>query len=92
LYGDIAVSHGTTDESIRTAAGKVYHFPMLWTAVSRKENDAWKVIRMHGSIDPLTNVFVMTQLNATKWIYGLGGLLLGLLVGILTRFVPRRRR
>jgi ketosteroid isomerase-like protein len=91
LYNDIAVSYGTTDEFIKTAEGTEYQFPMLWTAVSRKQNGAWKVIRMHGSIDPLTNVFVTTQLNALKWIYGVGGLTVGLIVGILTRFIRFRR-
>ena len=64
---------------------------MLWTAVSRKEKDEWKVIRMHGSIDPLTNVFVVTQVNTVKLVYGLGGLILGLVVGILIRFIRSRR-
>lgn len=91
LYGDVAVSHGTTDEHVRTAAGREYKFPMLWTAVSRKDNDGWKVIRMHGSIDPLSNPFVRTELKATRWIFGLGGLILGLVVGILTRFIRLRR-
>jgi ketosteroid isomerase-like protein len=90
LYNDIAVSYGTTDEFIKTAEGRQYQFPMLWTAVSRKENGAWKVLRMHGSIDPLTNVFVTTQLNALKWIYGVGGLIVGLLLGILSRFIHFR--
>jgi ketosteroid isomerase-like protein len=90
LYNDIAVSYGTTDEFIKTAEGRQYQFPMLWTAVSRKENGTWKVIRMHGSIDPLTNVFVMTQLNTLKWIYGVGGLIVGLILGILTRFIRFR--
>jgi ketosteroid isomerase-like protein len=91
LYNDIAVSYGTTDEFIKTAEGTEYQFPMLWTAVSRKENGAWKVIRMHGSIDPLTNVFVTTQLNTLKWVYGVGGLIVGLILGILTRFIRFRR-
>jgi hypothetical protein len=46
---------------------------------------------MHGSIDPLTNVFVTTQLNTLKWIYGVGGLIVGLILGILTRFIRFRR-
>jgi hypothetical protein len=64
---------------------------MLWTAVSRKVEGDWNVIRMHGSIDPITNVFVMTELKAAKWIYGLGGLILGLALGVLSRFIRRRR-
>ena len=91
FYGDIAVSHGTTDEFVKTAEGKEYKFPMLWTAVSRREDGGWKAIRMHGSIDPLNNVFVKTQLNATKWIYGGGGLIVGLFAGLLFALLRRAR-
>lgn len=91
LYGDIAVSYGTTDEFVKTAEGKEYKFPMLWTAVARRDGDSWKAIRMHGSMNPLTNVFVTTQLNATKWIYGGGGLIVGLVVGFLLPMLRRSR-
>jgi len=91
FYGDIAVSYGSTDELIRSAAGKEYQFPMLWTAVSRQENEQWKVIRMHGSIDPLTNVFVAAQLQMTKLVYGIGGGVVGLGMGLLLHFLRRSR-
>ena len=83
MYGDIAVSHGSTDEFVKTAEGKEYKFPMLWTAVLRREEGGWKAIRMHGSMDPLKNVFVKTQLAVTKWVYGGGGLIIGLVGGLL---------
>ncbi|HXG52521.1 MAG TPA: nuclear transport factor 2 family protein [candidate division Zixibacteria bacterium] len=92
LYGDIAVSHGTTDELIRPASGGEYRFPMLWTAVSRRDSDGWKVIRLHGSIDPLANVFVQAQLEAVKWAYGSGGLIAGIALGMTVCFVWRRSR
>jgi ketosteroid isomerase-like protein len=91
LYGDIAVSYGTTDEFVKTAEGREYKFPMLWTAVARREGDGWKAIRMHGSMNPLTNVFVTTRLNATKWIYGGGGLVVGLVGGFLLGMFWRSR-
>lgn len=92
FYGDIAVSSGTTDETVRSAAGKEFQFPMLWTAVSRKENEQWQVIRMHGSINPLSNVFVLAQLRMTKLLYGGGGIVLGLGVGLLFHFLQRPRQ
>jgi len=91
LFGDIALSYGTTEEFVKTAEGREYKFPMLWTAVARRDNGEWKAIRMHGSIDPLGNVFVATRLNAIKWIYGGGGLLVGLVAGFLLLRLRRRR-
>lgn len=89
FFGDIALSYGTTDEFVKTAEGKEYKFPMLWTAVSRREEGGWKAIRLHGSMDPLSNVFVKTQLQATKWIYGGGGVVVGLVVGFLLAMLRR---
>jgi ketosteroid isomerase-like protein len=83
LYGDIAVSRGTTEELVKTADGKDYKFPMLWTAVLRREEGGWKALRMHGSMDPLGNVFVKTQMTALKWLYGGGGLIVGLIGGFI---------
>jgi ketosteroid isomerase-like protein len=95
FYGDIAVSSGTTDEFIRSAAGNEFKQLGFWTAVTRKIDGQWKVIRMHGSMDPLTNSFVTTfhaaELKITKWVYGLGGLIVGLLLGTLTRFIRFQR-
>ena len=91
FYGDIAVSSGTTDERVRSAAGQEYQFPMLWTAVSRKEGEQWQVVRMHGSIEPLSNVFVAAQLHMTKLLYGIGGGVAGLTVGLLFHFWRRAR-
>lgn len=91
FYGDIAVSYGTTDEYVKTAEGKEYKFPMLWTAVSRREDGGWKAIRLHGSMDPLGNVFVKTQLDATKWIYGGGGVIVGLVAALLLHLIRRAR-
>ncbi len=95
LYGDIAVSRGTTEEFIRSSIGNEFKERGFWTAVSQKQDGEWKVIRMHGSINPLTNSFVThfraVELRTTKWVYGLGGLILGLAVGFLTRFIRRSR-
>lgn len=95
FYGDIAVSSGTTDEFIRSSAGNDFKQLGFWTAVTRKTDGQWKVIRMHGSMDPLTNSFVTTfraaELKITKMIYGLGGLGVGLLVGFGFYFIRRRQ-
>lgn len=91
LFGDIAVSYGTTDEVVKTAESKEYKFSMLWTAILRREDGVWKALRMHGSLDPLSNVFVKTQMTAMKWLYGGGGLVIGLIVGLILAGLRRSR-
>ena len=90
IFGNIAVSRGTTDEYAATASGREYRFHEQWTAVCRKENGAWKVVRVHGSMDPLGNIFVATE---KKWIrigFGVGGFAAGLVVSLL--LAARRRK
>src|SRR5688572_24968996 len=89
LFGDLALAHGSTEDVVRTDVGKVYRFSSLWTAVCRKENGQWKVIRMQGTMDPLTNPFVNTRVQLAKVVYGAGGIALGLALGLVLRRKPR---
>lgn len=92
LYGDIAVSHGTNEEYVRTGDGREYRFPSSWTVVSHRENGQWKVVRMHASMAPVVNVFSEAKLMAARVIYGIGGVVAGLLLmGVLRMFSSRRK-
>ncbi|HEY3913174.1 MAG TPA: nuclear transport factor 2 family protein [Verrucomicrobiae bacterium] len=77
LYGNVAVSRGNTEEVVRLATGKELRFSSSWTAVCRKEDGAWKVIRIQATMNPVNNVFVTLNLQKTKFEYGLGGVILG---------------
>jgi ketosteroid isomerase-like protein len=91
IYGDFAVSRGTSDEVVKTGAGKEFRYTSRWTAVSRRVGDQWKVIRLHGSMDPVTNVFTMSFLRAAKLTYGIGGLMVGALLGAVLVLLVRKR-
>ena len=81
IFGDVALSRGTSDEVVKTGTGKEFAFTSQWTAVSRRVNGEWKVLRLHGSMDPVTNVFTTTFLQQARLSYGGGGLLVGALLG-----------
>lgn len=87
LFGDVAVSHGTTDEAVRLPNGKELDFSAFWTAVSHKEDGTWKVVRMEATMNPIDNVFVSLQLKKAKLIYGIGGLVAGILLVLAMRFI-----
>jgi ketosteroid isomerase-like protein len=91
LFGDVAVSHGTTDEAVRLASGKEFDFHAFWTAVCHKEDGAWKVVRMDASMNPIDNVFVSLQLKKTKLVYGVGGVLAGIVLVWLLRLIGCRK-
>jgi ketosteroid isomerase-like protein len=91
LFGDVAVSHGTTEEAVRLANGKELDFSAFWTAVCHKEDGAWKVVRMEATMNPIDNVFVSFQLKKAKLIYGIGGLVAGIILVLLIRLVCCRK-
>ena len=93
LFGDLAVAHGTTDDVVRLPSGKQLKFNSLWTAVCRRENGAWKVIRMQATMDPVNNVFTAWKMGTAKLLYGGGGFIAGgLLALVLMRLFRRARR
>jgi ketosteroid isomerase-like protein len=91
LYGDLAVSSGTTDDVVRLANGQELKFNSLWTTVCRKENGDWKLIRMQATMDPVENVFVSAKTKMAKLTYGAGGAILGAVM-VLAAWMFKRKR
>lgn len=83
VFGDVAVSRGTTDDAVRVAGGKELKFNSRWTAVCRRENGAWKIHRMQASLDPIQNVFIATRVTGAKLTFGIGGSVAGFVLGFL---------
>lgn len=81
IVGDVAYAYGTTQDRAVTSDGDEYLFEGQWTAVCRREGDAWKVVRIHGAMDAITNTFVLTALGRTSLWSGLLGGAAGLVFG-----------
>ena len=84
FQGDIAIAKGIAKEHV-VRGGKEIDLTSKWTAIARKEGDAWKLVRIQASIDPVNNP-IITALNKGKlWITGgvagIAGLVIGLLLG-----------
>lgn len=92
LYGDIAVSRGTTDESVHLPNGTDLDFNGYWTAVCHKEGDTWKVVRMQATLDPVHNVFITLQLKRAQLTYGLVGFTIGIIAALFIRSILPRKR
>lgn len=91
LFGDVAVSHGTTAEAVRLPNGKELDFSSFWTAVCHKEDGVWKVVRMQATLNPIDNVFVSLQLDKAKLTYGGIGFIAGILVASMIGFLFCKR-
>jgi ketosteroid isomerase-like protein len=91
IYGDMAIARGDSDNILVTAAGNEYRFTSRWTAVFRKQDGTWKVVRVHSSLDPFGNPIVLGEakrrITQVGLAAGIGGLALGALAAL---FFARR--
>ena len=92
LFGDVAVSRGTTDEMIRLADGKELNFSAYWTGVCHKEDGVWKVFRIEATMNPVDNVFVSLQLKKTRLISGISAGITGIILALLIRSLFCRKK
>ena len=92
FFGDIAVARGAGNDHIVTGSGREYRFLWHWTLVLQKRDGQWKPLVGHGSMDPLGNPFIKVEQRWLKTLFGTGGLVVGLVVGVGGTLLLRRRR
>ena len=92
IYGDMAVVRGTSNEYVKTGKGNEFNLTTRWTAVLRRENGQWHLLRSQVSMDPFHNSVTDYFFASIKQLYGGGGLALGLVIGILLGYLGRRRK
>jgi ketosteroid isomerase-like protein len=89
LIGDLAICHGNARSHMTTGDGKTFDFTSKWTVVCQKQNDQWKIVRGHNSLDPFGNPMLVAGVKRIVWLSivaaGLGGLVFGFLLGWLYR-------
>jgi ketosteroid isomerase-like protein len=92
IYGDFAITRGDSDNVLVNGAGKEFRFTSHWTAVCRKMDGQWKIVRAHSSLDPFGNPMlvdgVRTKIWQTAGIAAVAGLLVG---GVASYLVTRPR-
>jgi ketosteroid isomerase-like protein len=91
IYGDIAVARGTSDEYVKSH-GHEFNLTTRWTAVLRRENGQWHLLRSQVSMDPFHNSVTNYFFASVKKIYGGVGLAIGLVVGLLLGYFTGRRK
>ena len=92
ILGDVALAKGTTDDKVVTGAGKEYVFSTEWTALLKKQNAQWKLLRVHGSMDSIGNPFVLSAIQSAGVFAGAIAGVVGIVVGYLLRALLGRRR
>lgn len=91
FFGDIGVSRGYNEEVFRTSDGQTFEFRAPWTAVTRRQNGEWKIFRVHAALNPMDNVIITEIVRRTKLLFGVSGLILGLVAGVIVRSLWRKK-
>lgn len=91
IYDDIAIARGDSENELITAAGNKYNFTSHWTAVFRKQDGQWKVVRVHSSLDPFGNPMVVGEVKNRMIQAGVGAGIGGLVIGGLIAWLFARR-
>lgn len=55
--GNIAIAKGIANEPV-VRNGRIIDLVSKWTAIARKEEGKWKLVRLQATIDPVTNPIV----------------------------------
>lgn len=83
FYGDVAIGHGLSDETVRFSSGKELSWQTRWTAILKKTDGVWRTSRLHVSLNPFDNPVIAARSKVTNWILLAGGVLGGLIAGFL---------
>ncbi len=83
--GNLAIAKGRALEKVKLGSGRQLEFTSRWTAIARKQGSAWKLVRIHATIDPVSNPIIDSLQRAKIWSVGGAGLVIGLIAGLLIR-------
>ena len=92
IYGDLAIARGNSDNVIKTGAGEEYRFGSHWTAVCRKVDGEWKIVRAHSSLNPFDNPLLRAEIRKASVRYGAAAIASGIALGVIATLLLTRSR
>ena len=92
FYGDTAVAHGTSEESVVFGGGRAIQYTTRWTAVLRKIDGRWMAARLHVSLDPINNPIVEFAARSRLLATGAAAAAVGIGLGWLASRLFRARK
>lgn len=73
IYGGrFGVCYGTSADTYELTDGRKFTFDSSWTATMIKEDDQWKLLALHVSVNPIDNPLIEGYRSA----FGFGGVLI----------------
>ena len=89
FQGETAIAKGIAKEHV-VRKGKAIDLVTKWTAIARKEEGKWKLVRIQATIDPVNNPIIIELNKGKLWLAGGIAGVIGLLLGriLWSRRVP----
>ena len=91
IYGDTATAYGTDQDHYTFIGGTTMDLTSKWSATLIKENGSWKVV----SLQFTSNIFdnpLLSKATASATYFGIGGLVIGLILGFLLFKILRKKK
>jgi hypothetical protein len=85
------VNRGSSTDTYTLRNGRQVVFRTRWSGTFRKYDDQWKIVNLHVGTNFLDNPLLQAA-EATRYLWGAGGLLLGVVAGGLGGWWLTRRR
>lgn len=83
FYDDIAICHGCASSQMKDKTGKDFEYTSNWTVICKKEEDEWKVVRAHNSLNPFSNPMLIAGVKSRIIGAVSISLILGIVLGVL---------
>ncbi len=90
ISGDLATLTGRTASKATAQAGRSLDFTTHWSAVARKEDGTWRLVRHQAVMDPATNPWHAAEPTGPGWAAVVISGLLGALAGAMIGFAAAR--
>lgn len=90
--GDGAILTGGCQFDIRTGAAQEYQLPGQFSAALSRTAGGWRVLRFHGSIDPMSNQLIARRFEIVLFIGMAGSAMVGAIMSVTLLWCIRRIR
>lgn len=83
FYGDTAIAYGSAVDHYTLVTGKEMDVTSKWSTTLVKENGVWKVVSLQFTTNLFDNPLLSIAKASNKY-FGIGGLVLGLILGFFS--------
>jgi ketosteroid isomerase-like protein len=89
--GRFGINRGGSTDTYTLKDGREITIKTRWTGTAIQEDGKWKVLNAHIGLNILDNP-ILDAVEKLRWVWGTGGLAIGLVVGVLGTLLLRRRK